>query len=48
MNNLSEYRRDLDALHFTPDQIDAIARRAAEGAARAKNCLLYTSDAADE
>ena len=36
MNNLSEYRNDLNALHFTPDQIDAIARRAAETAAQAK------------
>ena len=33
MNNLSEYRSELDALHFSPDEIDAIARRAAEGAA---------------
>ena len=36
MNNLSEYRSELDALHFSPDEIDAIARRATEGAAQAK------------
>ena len=34
MNNLSEYRSELDALHFSHDEIDAIARRAAEGAAQ--------------
>ncbi len=33
MNNLFEYKENLDALHFTPEQKAAIATRAAEAAA---------------
>ena len=33
MNNLSDYRENLDALHFTPEQKAAIAARAAQAAA---------------
>ena len=45
MNNLFEYKENLDALHFTPEQKAAIAARAAEAAAAqsAPVCLLYTS-----